>query len=113
MEEIIYRVSLKKNEWEYLCRVFEKNQNLNSTVRAKIQNAKVIKNTEKKVNATKKATATRTARAKEKIQNAINILRLENKPITYYSIRKESGVSHQTIVKYINRNELEKLNTII
>jgi len=50
--------------------------------------------------ATATATATRTARAKEKIQNAINILRLENKKITYYTVAKTANVSYLTVKKY-------------
>ena len=47
-----------------------------------------------------KATATRQKRAKEKIQNAINILRLENKNLSNYAIAKVSGCSINTVKKY-------------
>ena len=46
------------------------------------------------------ATATRQKKAKEKIQNAINILRLENKNLSNYAIAKVSGCSINTVKKY-------------
>lgn len=55
----------------------------------------------KKQIATKKATEVRSKKAKEKIQNAINLLQLENKPITHYSIANTSGVSFNTVKKHI------------
>jgi len=71
-----------------------------------INNPKKIKRSIKKILATDKATEARTAKAKEKIQNAINILRMENKKITHYSISKESGVSYVTVKKYISLDEI-------
>jgi len=58
------------------------------------------KNSQAVKEATAKATAKRTAEAKEKIQNAINILRMENKKITKYAVAKVSGVSYITVSKY-------------
>jgi len=52
------------------------------------------------------ATATRQKKAKEKIQNAINILKLENKPITPYNVSKMSGVSFVTARKYLQELKL-------
>ena len=51
--------------------------------------------------ATMKATQVRSDRAIEKINNAINLLHLENKAITHYSIAKTSGVSFNTVKKHI------------
>lgn len=47
-----------------------------------------------------KATNSRIQKAKSKIENAINLLRMENRPITIYSVSKESGVSYNTASKY-------------
>jgi len=55
-----------------------------------------------------KATETRVERAKEKIQNAINLLKLENKEITAYQISKVSGVHYTTVKKYIDTEEIRK-----
>jgi len=71
-----------------------------------INNPKKIKRSVKKMIATDKATEARTAKAKEKIQNAINILRMENKKITHYSIAKTAGVSYLTVKKYISLDEI-------
>ena len=71
-----------------------------------VKNPKKIKRSIKKMVAADKATEARTAKAKEKIQNAINILRMENKKITHYSIAKTAGVSYLTVKKYISLNEI-------
>ena len=47
-----------------------------------------------------KARAIKTTKTKEKIQNAINLLRLQGKPINAYQIAKLSGVSYNTARKY-------------
>ena len=57
--------------------------------------------TVKKTEAAKKATEARTAAAKEKIENAINLLRIENKKVNYNTIAKTAGVSYITVKKYI------------
>jgi len=66
-----------------------------------LQNAKKIITTRGKKEAAKKAANSRKEKAKEKIQNAINLLRLENKPITAYQISKVSGVHFQTVQKHL------------
>ena len=72
-----------------------------------LDNAKIIEYSINKANAAEKATEARTAKAKEKIQNAINILRMENKKITYYSVAKTAGVSYSTVKKYISLDEMK------
>ena len=67
----------------------------------KLSNPEHIYVSARKKRATQKATKVRSDRAKEKIQNAINLLHLENKAITHYSISKESGVSYNTVKKHI------------
>jgi len=57
---------------------------------------------QKKVNSAKKATEIRVKRTKEKINNAINLLNLENKEITPYSVAKTAGISYNTAKKYLN-----------
>ncbi len=51
-----------------------------------------------------KARAVKTTKTKEKIQNAINLLRLQGKPINPYQIAKLSGVSYNTARKYFKKN---------
>ena len=71
-----------------------------------INNPKKIKHSSAKYSAAITATEARTAKAKEKIQNAINLLRIENKKITHYSIAKTAGVSYITVKKYISLDEI-------
>jgi len=54
----------------------------------------------KKIKAVAKATNTRVNRAKRKIENALNLMRLENRPISVYLVSKEAGVSYNTANKY-------------
>ena len=77
----------------------------------KLNNPKIIKHSNKKLKAIQKATKIRSNNVKDKINNAINILRLENKQFTHYSISKTSKVSFQTVKKYINKELLKKLNS--
>ena len=72
-----------------------------------INNPKKIKHSSKKYIAALEATEARTAKAKKKIQNAINILRMENKKLTHYSIAKTAKVSYLTVKKYISLDEIE------
>ena len=75
-------------------------------MKEKINNPKEISWSVNKSLSAKKATEARTAKAKEKIQNAINILRMENKKITHYSIAKVAEVSYLTVKKYISLDEI-------
>ena len=62
---------------------------------------------QKKRDAAAAATKIRQARAKEKIQNAINLLKLEGKEVTAYAVAKVAGVSYNTAKKYLqNANML-------
>ena len=63
---------------------------------------KKIGSSEAQKKAAAKATATREQKAKEKIQNAINLLRMENKNLSNYAIAKTSGCSINTVKKYRN-----------
>lgn len=74
---------------------------IDGTLKDKILNPKQIQPSIKKSQAAQAATAQRTANAKAKIQNAINTLKLYNKPVTVYQVAKESGVSYSTAKKYL------------
>jgi len=49
----------------------------------------------------RKALKVKVSKTKEKIQNAINLLQLQNKPINAYQIAKLSGVAYNTARKYM------------
>ena len=66
----------------------------------KIEDERRRETSPKKKKAMLIATNARIEKAKKKIENAINILRMENRPITIYSVSKESGVSYNTASKY-------------
>ncbi|CAA6806856.1 MAG: Unknown protein [uncultured Sulfurovum sp.] len=70
------------------------------TLLKQIINEKHKHSSEKQKHAAKKATKTRTAKAKNKIENAVNLLRLEKKEITTYSVSLASGCSFNTCKKY-------------
>ena len=55
---------------------------------------------QKKQDTAKAALKVKMTKTKEKIQNAINLLRLQNKPINPYQISKLGGVSYNTARKY-------------
>ena len=55
----------------------------------------------RKQESAKRAREALQAKTKEKIQNAINLLKLEGKEITPYRVAKEAGVSYNTAKKYL------------
>lgn len=71
---------------------------------------KPIKQSNKKHSAADKAREEKTKQVKEKIENGINLLRMETKKFTHYSISKSSGVSFNTVRKHITEEQLKELN---
>jgi len=63
----------------------------------------ICRNLSKKQSSIQEATKSRERTAKNKILNAINILRLQGKDITLYAITKESGCSYNTVKKYYSK----------
>ena len=60
----------------------------------------------RKQSSAKKALKVKVTKTKEKIQNAINLLRLQGKPINAYQVAKLSGVAYNTARKYLKRAKL-------
>ena len=52
-----------------------------------------------------KARKAKTSKVKDKIQNAINLLRLQGKPINAYQVSKLSGIAYNTARKYLKENK--------
>jgi len=75
-------------------------QELQDAINTLEKYGKKIGSSEAQQKAAAKATQTRQQKAKEKIQNSINLLRLENKNISEYAIAKNSGCSINTVKKY-------------
>ena len=91
---------------------FKEEDKVVSKLLEKLNNPKDIEYSFNKVRAADKATESRTKAAKEKIQNAINILTMENKKITHYSIAQTCGVSFTTVKKYLDDETLKSLNEV-
>jgi response regulator of citrate/malate metabolism len=91
--ENIYRLDLTKAEFEEIVSYLP---NLS-------QKLKLIKKSPKKTLSSQKATEFRTKTVKRKIQNAINILKFEDKPITAYSVAKTADIAYVTAKKYLQQ----------
>jgi len=102
-----YQLEVLQKYIEKIDNIFEEDLIMFNEMKEMVSNPKKIKHSQKKYSAAITATEARTAKAKEKIQNAINILRMENKKITHYSISKVSGVSYLTVKKYISLDEIK------
>lgn len=74
-------------------------KSLNDTITSQLLSDR-NQNKDKKQKAMEKATQTREKTVRDKIYNAMNILRLENKKISVYSVSKEAGISFNSAAKY-------------
>jgi len=61
---------------------------------------------QKKQNTAREALKIKVSQTKEKIQNAINLLRLQGKPINPYQVAKLSGVAYNTARKYLKNSNI-------
>ncbi len=104
-----YRMDLSSGELrELVLRIeeFNKEKKLDSAtllvekLSFHLNNGKEVKYSHKKQKAATNATKLRVKKAKEKIENAVNILRMENKKISEYAVAKVSGCSINTVKKY-------------
>ena len=75
-----------------------------------LEKPKIIKYSSKKSKAAATATEARIEKVKEKINNAINILKLEGKKLNFHNIAKTANVAYLTVRKYLTKEDLEKLN---
>ena len=95
------RLTLNDDEVQELMKAISKS---NYPLYSKIQiqyDDDINRDITKKQDAMKSATIARERATKEKIINAMNLLRMENKPLTAYQVAKESGCSYNTAKKYI------------
>jgi len=54
----------------------------------------------------KEACKVKISKTKEKIQNAVNLLRLQGEPINPYKVAKLSGVAYNTARKYLKSQNI-------
>jgi len=64
----------------------------------------------KKVESAKRASQIKANKAKEKVINAVNLLRLQGEEITPYKVAKTAGISYNTAKKYLNQKNISKLS---
>ena len=65
-----------------------------------LKNAEVIEN-KRNLENTKKATKTKKLKAREKVQNAVNLLRLQGEEVNPYRVAKIANISYNTARKYL------------
>ena len=63
----------------------------------------------KKVESAKRASQIKANKAKEKVINAVNLLKLQGEEITAYKVAKMAGISYNTAKKYLNQKNISKL----
>ncbi len=61
---------------------------------------------QRKQETAKEACKVKISKTKEKIQNAVNLLRLQGESINPYKVAKLSGVAYNTARKYLKRAKL-------
>ena len=67
-----------------------------------LKNAEVIEN-KRNLENTKKATEIKKLKAREKVQNAINLLRLQGEEVNAYRVAKIANISYNTARKYLSK----------
>ena len=108
-----YRVDLDFDYWQLLTKYLdqleptEEDVALFNEMKQIADNPKKIRRSTKKQIAAEDATAARSKKAREKLQNAVNILRMERKKVTPYQVAKTAGISYNTARKYLSLNEVK------
>ena len=100
-----YRLNLTEAQYEELRRVLENAEDVGIDVGNTLDwliKATPVYDSYKVKMAAAVATATRSARARDKIENAVRHLQLDGKKITAYAVAKEAGVAFQTAKKYLD-----------
>lgn len=94
------RLTITNDEFHALQRILVQNDiSLYNRINEEFQKS-VLSKTKKKIKATTKANITKRRRSQEAVTNAVNILRLENKKITVYSVAKTAEISYNTAKRY-------------
>jgi len=76
-----------------------KNSKLRNAIKILMEAGEIVEN-ESKVNNANKAAKSKQDTAKEKVKNAINLLRLQGEEINPYRVSKIAGISYNTARKY-------------
>jgi len=95
------RLTLDDNQIVALIDILSsKNDDISKSILQQIDKEIQKPKSSKKQEAIKKALTKKQEIARKKIENAINILLIENKKITIYSVSKKANVSYNTAKKY-------------
>jgi Fic family protein len=94
------RITLTADEVLQLIAITSTHPELQNTLKNQFE-ADKSKDKSKKVISITKARNGRVRAIKERINNAMNLLRIEDKPLTVYQIAKISGCSYNTVKKHI------------
>ena len=107
IHQMILRIQMKFNKLGYRINI-EKENITDADARAEIEKALAILEkysvsdqiSAMRAKSVAKATKVRQDTAKRKIEDAVNLLRLENRNISEYAVAKKSGCSINTVKKY-------------
>jgi len=100
MKEV--RLILNVEDYKYIKEFLEKRKAKKDVIQNFIQaRENYLERTKTKRTATKQATQAKVKKVKEKINNAIQMLKFMQKDITPYAIAKEAGISYNTAKKYL------------
>lgn len=95
------RLTLTSDEFDKLCETLKEHrefQAIDILLSAKEKYQESL--TDKKRLATKQANKSKIDATKKKIENAINLLRIQSMKINMNTVAKESGLSYNTVRKY-------------
>lgn len=94
------RLTITNDEFNELQRILVQNDmTLYNRINEEYEKS-LLSRTQKKINATTKANIAKRRKSQDAITNAVNILRLEDRKITVYSVAKMAEVSYNTAKKY-------------
>ncbi len=103
---MIQRLNLSQGELDLLSKIVASatldgaDGSIEKSLLEKIANPIQI-DSSKKINATGKANKAKISKSKKKVENAMNLLRMEEKEISPNAIAKTAGISYNTAKKYM------------
>ena len=96
-----YKISIEK-------KAFKEKEKLPNDLRWALQiiekYSSKIEPSNKRIESARRAANSKAKKAKEKIDNAINLLKLQGVEITIYKVAKTAKVSYNTAKKYLSQN---------
>jgi len=106
-----FRIDLFNDEFNSLVKIIKESGDV--SLLKKVENAKFISYSSKKASATIKASAARVKVSKDKIENAINHIRMSGDKITINAIVDFTRMYKITVLRYISEDDIISLNGIV